>query len=137
MNVGEAVAALGIVQQDGIIVICRPRAKGGVDHYRLDEVADAELKKDTYLCTGTFGPGTVTRQGGRSAGNLVRINELPFDFDLNEFTGIAKEELWQMSDAALWPLIEAQRDAVIFTFQSIGLTLHRIDYTGYGLRGFF
>lgn len=135
MKVGEAVAALGLVQRDGEIVIVRPTAKG-MAHYRLDEVADNELTKDTYLATGSFGAGTVTRYEGRSAANLVRINELPFDFDLSDFTGIPKADLWAMPDAALWPLIEAQHEFVEVTFQSIGLVLHRVDYTGYGLAGY-
>lgn len=135
MKIGEAVAALGIVQQDGDIAIVRPSQKG-MAHYTLSEVGDKELTSDTYLATGTFGPGTITRTGGRSAGNLIRINELPFDFDLSDFTGIPKDELWTMPDNALWPLIEAQKEAVDFAFRSIGLTLHRIDYTGYGLAGY-
>lgn len=135
MKIGEAVAALGIVQADGDIAIVRPSDKGMV-HYTLAEVENVELRSDTYLATGTFGPGTITRKGGRSAGNLIRINELPFDFDLSDFTGIPKADLWAMPDEALWPLIEAQREAVEFAFRSIGLTLHRIDYTGYGLAGY-
>lgn len=135
MRIGEAVAALGIVQEDGDIVIVRPSQKG-MAHFTLAEVQDKELTSDTYLATGTFGSGTITRAGGRSAGNLIRINELPFDFDLSDFTGIPKDELWTMPDSALWPLIEAQREAVDFAFRSIGLTLHRIDYTGYGLAGY-
>jgi len=135
MKIGEAVANLGIVQQDGDIVIVRPSQKG-MAHFTLSEVQDKELTSDTYLATGTFGAGTITRSGGRSAGNLIRINELPFDFDLSDFTGIDKQDLWSMPDAALWPLIEAQREAVDFAFRSIGLTLHRIDYTGYGLAGY-
>lgn len=135
MKIGEAVAALGIVQADGDIAIVRPSDKGMV-HYTLAEVENVELRSDTYLATGTFGAGTITRKGGRSAGNLIRINEIPFDFDLSDFTGISKADLWAMPDEALWPLIEAQREAVEFAFRSIGLTLHRIDYTGYGLAGY-
>jgi len=135
MKIGEAVAALGIVQADGDIAIVRPSDKGMV-HYTLAEVENVELRSDTYLATGTFGPGTITRKGGRSAGNLIRINELPFDFDLSDFTGIPKADLWAMPDESLWTLIEAQREAVEFAFRSIGLTLHRIDYTGYGLAGY-
>lgn len=135
MKIGEAVAALGIEQTDGVITIVRI-SKSGAAHYGLDEVADRELNSDVYLATGTFAPGSITRTGGRSVQNLIRINELPFDFDLSDFTGIPKQELWSMPDAALWPLIEAQKDAVEFAFRSIGLTLHRIDYTGYGLAGY-
>ncbi len=135
MKIGEAVAALGIVQDGGEIVIVRI-TESGAAHYLLSEVANRDLKDDVYLATGTFAPGSVTRSRGRSAGNLLRINELPFDFDLSDFTGIPKPDLWTMPDAALWPLIEAQREAVEFAFRSIGLTLHRIDYTGYGLAGY-
>ena len=134
-TVGEAVRAIGIVADDGDIIIVRPSARG-MNHFRLPEVEDKILEEDCYFATGTYGPGTVSRHSGRIAANLLRINELPFDFDLADSTGIPKDELWQYSDAALWPLIEALREEVETAFGAIGLTLHRIDYTGYGLAGY-
>lgn len=134
-TVGEAVRELGIVGDGGDLIVVKIGARGA-QHYTLSEVEDKELDKDTYLATGTYGPGTVSRHGGRTASNLLRINELPFDFDLADSTGIPKDELWRMPDAALWPLIEGLVAEVERAFAAIGLTLHRIDYTGYGLAGF-
>lgn len=134
-TVGEAVQELGIVGDDGDLIVVRITAKGA-QHYTLAEVADKALERDTYLATGTYGHGTVTRHGGRTAANLLRINELPFDADLSDSTGIPKDELWRMPDDALWPLVDGLQAEVERAFAAIGLTLHRIDYTGYGLAGY-
>lgn len=134
-TVGEAVRVLGIVGDDGDLIIVKIGTRGA-QHYTLAEVAERELDKDTYLATGTYGVGTVSRHSGRTAANLLRINELPFDFDLADSTGIPKDELWRMPDDALWPLIEGLLAEVERAFAAIGLILHRIDYTGYGLAGF-
>lgn len=134
-TVGEAVRALGIVADDGELVVVKLR-NGTAENYLLAEVADKALGKDTYLKTGTYATGTVTRHKGASRENLVRINELPFDCDASEYFGVPKADLWQMPDDALWPLIEQQRAEVEQVFAAIGLELHRIDYTGYGLAGY-
>lgn len=134
-TVGEAIRQLGIVTNDGEIVVVRLKS-GKAENYLLNEVADKAIGKDLYLKTGTFATGSISRYEGASAKNLIRINELPFDFDLADSTGIPKDELWQMPDAALWPLIEWLRGEVEAVFASIGLALHRIDYTGYGLAGY-
>lgn len=126
---------MGIVGNGGDLIVVKIGTRGA-QHYILSEVEDKELDKDTYLATGTYGPGTVSRHSGRTAANLLHINELPFDFDLADSTGIPKDELWRMPDAALWPLVEGLQGEVERAFAAIGLILHRIDYTGYGLAGF-
>lgn len=134
-TVGDAINGLGVVRDDGEIVVVR-LVGGTAQNYLLREVADKEIGKDLYLKTGTYATGSITRHKGASAENLIRINELPFDSDLADWTGIPKADLWEMPDAALWPLIEGLRGEVEAAFDAIGLTLHRLDYTGYGLAGY-
>jgi hypothetical protein len=136
MRIGDAVAQLGITPEaDLALVIVKPAKKGWL-HFTLDDCAEREVRTDLYLASGLFRAGTITQTGGRTEDNLGRILWLPFDFDLSAYLGCAKEELFAEQQAVINDEIAALRLDVEEVFAQIGLPIHRLDYTGYGLAAF-
>lgn len=136
MNVRQAIAQLGIEQTDGLdLCIVRPTGTAW-EHYTLAQCGSKKVAGDLYLASGLYHPNTLSLTGGRVEANVARILWLPFDFDLSDYLGCSKESLYALGDAELWRYIEAMQRDVEETFVLLGLPLHRLDYTGYGLAAF-
>jgi hypothetical protein len=133
MLTGEAVAAIGFPQRNDLDAVVVRFVDGKAAHYRLAECAEYEVKGEIYLATGLFLPGTIDRSGGRREENVAQIVSLPFDFDLADWMGCDREALWDYPQPVIDDLIAAQQENVEELFTSIGLPIHRLDYTGYGL----
>ena len=132
-STGEAVAALGVVADPARVIVVKPKADGRWAHYTLAECADWPVNGPQFLASALFLPGTVERYAGRVEANIERILWLPFDFDLSDAWDIPKEELFAYPDEALKPLVDGLRVDVEEVFGLLGLPIHRMDYTGYGL----
>ncbi len=139
MNVAQAIADLGINQPDGldlVIVRLNPR-NARFEHYRFDDYRNHEMNGGTYyLASGGFVPGSVSKYEGRTGKNVGRLLWLPFDFDLTTYMHCDTAWLWSLDDTALWGLIDGLRADIEEVFGVIGLPIHRLDYTGYGLAAY-
>lgn len=137
-TIGDAIAALGVYPRDGEEwCITRIRQGQPADNRLLSEVADVDVgKKDIYLASGAFKPGTIHATHGRKKENLTRIHCVPWDCDLASWypdktvDGDALK-LWPQADIdALLPgfvadVTDALRDA--------GVPIHALLYTGHGV----
>lgn len=135
MRIGQVVANLGIEERDGQdVVIAIPR-NGSWAHYTLPQVADRELdgRADVYLASGTFRSGTVSKFSGRTEENLAEILWLPFDADLATYLDMPKPELYGKSGEEIWEYVGRLREDVEDICTELGLPIHRMDYTGYGI----
>lgn len=134
VTIGEAFDNLGFtLRPDETVAIVTIR-DGMTRSARLQDVRDQPIGPNTYYSTGTFPkPTTFRRKGDRSAANVLRILELPFDFDLKDFLSVEKAVLYDLSDTELGRYLELLRAAVTDMFERIRLPIHRLDVTGYGL----
>lgn len=138
MKVSDAIAQLGIdpTAVPGELCIVQFVKKGTkkvARHYRFSEVADREISVDLYLATGTFAPGKITDYEGRSADNVVSVLWLVLDCDFKDYLGIAKEQLYEWTDGDLMTTARALAGDLRELLEAIGVAVHRIDYTGYGI----
>ena len=133
-TVGQAFDALGYgLDTDETVAIVTVR-DGMVTSRPLEDVRDEPIGPNTYYSTGAFPRGTTfRRKGDRAAGNVRRILAFPYDFDLKDFLGVEKTDLFELEDDELEAYIAPMRTAVEDVFARIGLPIHRLDYTGYGL----
>src|SRR5690606_39015411 len=65
--------------------------------------------------------------------NVMRILELPFDFDLKDFLNQEKDDIYDLSDEELDGYMQLLQKAVEDVFARMSLPIHRLDCTGYGL----
>ena len=102
MIVAQALEQLGVDANkvEGDLVIVRFN-KGKPLHYTYNEVASKELDADTYIASGTFNSGTITRNGGRTSANVNSVLWLVLDCDLKDYTGESVEKLRTWSDGEL------------------------------------
>lgn len=131
-TVQEAFDAMGFDLMDGETV-CISFGQERFREYSLHEVADREIGANVYFSTGTFPVDTKWGKGARDASNVLRVLEFPFDFDLKDFLGIDKETLVDLPEDELNSYIPMLQSAVEGIFRQIGLPIHRLDFTGYGL----
>lgn len=133
-TIGETFDALGYTLATDETVAIVTMRDGITVQRALDAVQDEPIEPNTYYSTGAFAKGTTfRRKGDRSLANCQRILAFPFDFDLKDFLGVDKTDLYDLSDDELMVYIEHLRRAVEEVFARIGLPIHRLDYTGYGV----
>jgi hypothetical protein len=99
----------------------------------LHAIADEPIGANRYFSTGTFPRNHRWGTGARALKNVLRTLELPFDFDLKDFLNCEKEDLFGLSDDELSSYIPLLQSSVESVFARMGLPIHRLDYTGYGL----
>lgn len=99
----------------------------------LHVVGDEPIRANRYFSTGTFQHNQRWGKGGRTQKNVQRILEFPFDFDLKDFLGIDKDDVYDLSDGEIETYIADLQVAVEEIFGRLLLPIHRLDYTGYGL----
>lgn len=129
----EQIGARAIPGTDLVVASMAPG--GGIEHAIVANVRDMEIPRDAniYLAGGAFAPGTVSGNVGRSQQNVRQVLWLQFDADLCDYAGMEQSYFHTMPQAQLNGWIEAQQKDVEEIFRSIGLPIHRLDYTGYGL----
>lgn len=93
---------------------------------------------NTYYSTGAFDVAMTFPYGkGRTAENVVRVIELPFDFDLKDYMGFGSvEEVLELPNDEVEEYVEGLLIDVKIAFDQLGLVPHRIDYTGNGIAAF-
>lgn len=101
--------------------------------YSLEAVADRPIGSNVYFSTGTFRSDMRWGKGARVAANVLRVLEIPFDFDFKDFLHQGKEDIVDISDEELRSYITPLQSAVERIFAEMHLPIHRLDYTGYGL----
>jgi hypothetical protein len=134
MLTSEAVAALGYPSPQGLDAVVVRFHQGKPAHHRLSECAHHVIdNQELYLATGFFLPNTIHKDGGRKEENLARILSFPFDFDLSDYLDMNAKELWTYPQSAIDTMIAGLRNDVEEIFRLIGLPIHVLVYTGYGL----
>lgn len=132
-TIGEAFDAMGMALKESETVCIVSEENGRFIERSLADVADQPVGKNRYFSTGTFPADQKWGRGARTLKNVERILELPFDFDLKDFLHVEKEDLWELSDEELESYLPLLQESVENVFARIGLPIHRLDYTGYGL----
>lgn len=135
MKVKDAIRELGIDADTtpGELCIVQITNKGA-RHYRLPEVAEREITRDLYLATGTFAPGSISEYAGRTVENLRSVLWLVGDFDYKDYVpGVTLADLRTWSDGELLSTGRQLAQDVRELYELIGVPVHRIDYTGYGI----
>ena len=135
-TIGEAVAALEIGLTDDETVCIVIKRDGRYPEYSLEDVAGREIDRDTFVSTGTFPKGMTWGKGARTLDNVERIWALPFDFDLKDYLHVDADDLFDLSDDELDVYRTSLRSAIENVTGKIGLPIHRLDSTGYGLSAY-
>lgn len=136
VTIGEAVAALDVHLGADETVCIVIKSGDRYPEYSLHDVADRPIGADTFISTGTFPRDIRWGKGARTLANVQRIWALPFDFDLKDFLGVEAEDLFELEDDELDLYRGALREAIETVAGKIGLPIHRIDSTGYGLSAY-
>ena len=138
MLIGEAVAALGIGEpEDRDLPLMWFERVGGeavARHGTLRAVAGEEVgARDLYVGNGLFARDSIRRSGGRTGANLREVLRLAFDCDLTAFLGQPKDVVQAMTDEGLDACLADLRLTVEETFGQVGVPIHQLDQTGFGL----
>jgi len=133
VSVGEAFDNLGFALKE-TETICIATVRGDrMIEQSLHDVQDEEIGANRYFSTGTFPVRTSWGKGKRTGDRVMRILELPFDFDLKDFLGMPKIDLVDLTDGELDGYLDTLTVAVEELFTRIMLPIHRLDRTGYGI----
>lgn len=132
-TVREAFDAMGYTLSVDETVCVATLTQAGMQERSLQDAADEEIGVNRYFSTGTFTRKQRWGKGGRTQKNVLRILEFPFDFDLKDFLGIDKEDLYDLDDDELQSYVADLRAVVEGIFGALMLPIHRLDYTGYGI----
>lgn len=144
-TIGAIARAIGLEDQDGERAVLMTLTKNGrVRNVYLSDVADQEITSDIpalYGASGLFRDGSLVGNEGRSGPNLTRVLWLPLDADLLDYLGAKEEderkrllaELGTLPQDEINSMITALRTDVVDTLDALGVSIHRLDYTGYGL----
>lgn len=140
---------IGLEERPGERGVLMAMVSGKPRHAYLSDAAEIDPAgyEALYAASGLFRDGSIKGNAGRSAENLTRVLWLPFDADLLDYMGCQpsstdegkaarkalQAELGAMPDDELHGLIKALRTDLEATFTKIGVPMHRLDYTGYGL----
>src|SRR5690606_38094990 len=112
-TIGEAFDAMGYALKSTETVASATLLPGSAMVERsLHEVAGEPVGQNRYFSTGTFPADIRWGRGARTAANVERILEMPFDFDLKDFLDVDKEELYDLDDDELATYIAPLQDAV-------------------------
>lgn len=147
--IGTVAQSIGLQERDGERGVLMAMVDGHVRHAYLGNALAIEIEDAgdaLYAASGLFRDGSLQGNRGRSADNLTRVLWLPFDADLLDFLGYTTAtdspenprlamlaELGDMPQPELDELIAALRTDLEDAFAALGVPIHRLDYTGYGL----
>lgn len=133
---GGAIEAMGAMAFPGTDLVIAVLPNGDrIKHYVATNLAEQLIDEasNVYLAGGAFATGTITEHGGRKAENLRAVMWLQFDADLSDFSMMDQEYLQQLPQEEIDRLIVEQRHELERCMKEVGLRIHRLDYTGYGL----
>lgn len=132
---GNALAEIGATEIPGTDLIVAVMDGNGISHAPISEVRDQQItdRSHVYVAGGAFAAGTVTQRQGRKQENLRSVLWLQFDADLVDYSGMPHEILWDLPQEDIDRWIDAQRTDLIEACEGVGIPIHRIDYTGYGI----
>ena len=142
-TVAATLAALGVEPADDADLVFAV-IDHGCTHYTYPQVAGkdvaADFPKGLCLAGGEFEPGAIfvpkKEGGGRQKSNVARVFWLAFDADLKDFLGLDEagvEDMRRWDQPTLDGFLRDLRGAVEDAFAAVGLPMHRLDCTGYGL----
>lgn len=136
MKIRDAIAALGY-EETASESLCITRFRGDQKKNRtLRECHDAELSPrqgHLYVATGAFLPDTIKEDSGRKRDNLVRVVDLPFDFDLTDYLKAPKDALWNLDAATLGTHLSALYEDAGEVLSILRVPVWMWLNTGYGL----
>jgi hypothetical protein len=137
-TIAEAIAAMGLTPDDehaqrGVVRI--PQGRKPI-HATVTDVGGRvveDISDDLYHTLARYLPGTLHAGGGRTRENAVDVDMLMFDADLKDYLGLSKDVLWATPHAELDAYIGSLVKDVQEVFARVGIPIHRIDCTGYGI----
>jgi hypothetical protein len=136
MLIRDAVAALGY-EEDATQELCIARPhQGAMQQRTLSQCGMRELGDlaDVYIRAGAFRPGAIQSNGtGSTRGNLVRTYDLAFDFDLTDYTGLAKGDVLRLTDGERDLYLSALCDDAREVLSLCDIPIVTWVSTGYGL----
>lgn len=135
MLIRDAISKLGYEEtQTGDL--CIARIKGG----RIVQSTLAnchgralDVLGDVYVATGAFRKGAIQPYAGRTQENLVRVVDLPFDFDLHDYLGCPKDDVLALPDGVLSESLGALAADALELLSVCGIPCTLTLRTGYGL----
>jgi hypothetical protein len=145
LTVGEALASVGLFDRPGeaaVLMTADP-----VRNVLASEWAgrDVESFSALYHASGLFRPSGISHGSGRRRENLARVVWLTLDCDLIDWEGYPKghperdamlAQMWAAPQAEIDDEIRSLRATLEAALSELGLPLHRLDYTGYGVCGY-
>lgn len=132
---GQALAEVGATETPGTDLIVAVMTNDGITHAPLSRIRNDEITNsaNVYVAGGGFESGSVTATHGRSQQNLRSVLWLQFDADLVDYSGMPHNVLHCLPQADIDRWIESQRLDLEEACTGVGIPIHRIDYTGYGI----
>jgi hypothetical protein len=135
LTFGDAIAGIGATALPGTDLIVAVMDADGLRHLPAASLSGQEIdpSANVYLAGGAFAHGSVSPWSGRKQENLRAVLWLQFDADLRDYSGMPDEVLHDLPQPDIDRWIAAQRQDLEQCLAGIGLPVHRLDYTGYGL----
>jgi hypothetical protein len=145
LTVKEALASVGLFDRPGeaaVLMSAEP-----VRNVLASELAGRDVASfgALYHASGLFRPSAIQHGGGRRREHLARVVWLTLDCDLIDWLGYPKghperdealARMWAAPQAEIDEEIDGLRAALGSALSDLGLPLHRLDYTGYGVCGY-
>lgn len=137
-TIGDAIAELGVsVRDDEELCVTRIRQGEAADNKPLAAVAGASVgKRDIYLASGAFKPGSIVGARGRRKENLTRILFVPWDCDLASWypdKTVTADALKNWPQADIDALLPGFVADVTDALRDGGVPIHALLYTGHGV----
>ncbi len=145
ITVREALAGVGLFDRPGesaVLMTADP-----VRNVLASEFADRDVQgfSALYHASGLFRPFGIQRGQGRRQENLARVVWLTLDCDLKDWLNFpsgrserdeALARMWAAPHAEIDDEVRSLRATLETILSDLGLPLHRLDYTGYGVCGY-
>jgi hypothetical protein len=145
ITVKEALAGVGLFDRPGeaaVLMTADP-----VRNVLAADLADRDVQTfgALYHASGLFRPSAIQKGSGRRQENLARVVWLTLDCDLIDWLGYPKghperdealQKLWDAPQAEIDDEVRLLRATLETALSDLGLPLHRLDYTGYGVCGY-
>lgn len=145
ITVKDALAGVGLFDRPGeaaVVMTADP-----VRNLLASDVADRDVETfgALYHASGLFRPSAIQKGAGRRRENLARVVWLTLDCDLIDWLDrpkghpdreVALERMWAAPQAEIDDEVSVLRATLETALAELGLPLHRLDYTGYGVCGY-
>jgi hypothetical protein len=132
----DAVSSLGYEETTDQSLCIASLVNGTMQQRTLAQCHHRDLESlgDAYIATGAFRPSALQSDNtGRTRENLVRVYDLPFDFDLTDYTGLSRRDVLALSDGERDVYLSALQDEAEYICSLCDIPLTTWVSTGHGL----